>query len=62
MKNYSVRYFLKNMPCTIRVSTIKDVKNLIAGDASQSEIETKISENMPIKMHNLIAKHNEKFD
>lgn len=58
MKKFTVRYQTQGKTVISSVSTISEVKKLISQDAKSSAIETKPSQNMPVPMHNLIAKHN----
>jgi hypothetical protein len=58
-KRYTVRYYINDKPVKTAVGNWAELKDLLNGDAKESFIETKISENMPTTMHNTISKHNE---
>lgn len=56
---YKIRY--ANSTGTIVTTTIsnaRDLKKITKGEAINTTITTKISDNMPVKLHNTIADHN----
>lgn len=59
-KKYSVKYFKDGKPVVRQVSDYVELNVLLSGDASGCTVETKPSEAMPLKMHNLVAAHNSK--
>lgn len=51
---YTIRY---NETITVFHNYIQ-LMNILNGEAKKHTVETKMSENMPLSLHNAIAKHN----
>jgi hypothetical protein len=62
MARYTVRYTKEGSATITAVSNYMDLSDLLKGDAKGAIVESKISENMPLTMHNEIAKHNGKLN
>jgi hypothetical protein len=62
-KRYTIRYYnLKKQPVITSISTYIELSELMKGDAKNSIIETKMSENMSQAMHNEIGRHNHEVE
>ncbi len=58
-ERYTVRYYGRNNnPVITAVSNYGELYELLKGDAKGCFMETRISDNMPVAMHNLVADHN----
>ncbi len=61
-KEYTLKYIKDNERFIISVSTESDLMDVLNNRADGVIVETKISEDMPLWMHNAIAKHNKKVE
>lgn len=59
---YKIRFTNNNKITTIAIANKSALEKIIKGDAKNSIIECKIGDNMPILLHNIIAKHNLKIN
>ena len=58
-KKYTVKYYKGDKPIVFKANR-SGITELLSGDAKGCFMEVKISDNMPVDLHNLIAKHNQK--
>jgi len=60
-KRYTIRYTKGKMSTITAASNWPELIDLLKGDAAGAFVEIKISEGMPLIMHNAIADHNSKL-
>jgi hypothetical protein len=59
-RKYTIRFTESGASSITAVSNYSDLMDLVKGSAAKAIIETKMSEGMPLTMHNAIADHNAK--
>lgn len=58
-KRYTIRYTdTQGAATTTAISNYSDLIDILKGNAKGSIVETKMHENMPLVLHDAIAKHN----
>lgn len=60
-KIYVIRYTKKRRSTLTGVSNYSELMDLLKGSAKGAFIETRMSDNMPLVMHNACADHNTKL-
>lgn len=62
-KRYTIRYTdPEGSATTTAISNYSDLMDILKGNAKDSIVETKMHENMPLVLHNAIAKHNSEVE
>lgn len=62
-KRYTIRYTdTQGAATTTAISNYSDLMDILKGSAKDSIVETRVHENMPIALHNAIAKHNSEVE